>query len=135
MILRHYPLDQECNPTLSQQVHPSSCAASVAAECAGEQGKFWEFHDALFQRQSELGPALYDDVAKKLGIDLDRFHASIQSHRHAAQIQSDMSAGSALGAQGTPTFFINGKKLVGAQPLDRFKQVIDAELAAAVAKK
>ena len=66
---------------------------------------------------------------------MDRFHASIQSHRHAAQIQADMSAGSAVGAQGTPTFFINGKKLVGAQPVDAFKQVIDAELASAVAKK
>jgi len=115
--------------------HPNAMPAAEAAMAAHEQGKFWEFHDALFKRQGELGPALYDEVAKQLGLDMDRFHASIQSHRHAAQIQADMSAGSAVGAQGTPTFFINGKKLVGAQPVDAFKQVIDAELASAVAKK
>jgi protein-disulfide isomerase len=66
---------------------------------------------------------------------MNRFHASIEARKHAAHIQADMAAGNAVGAQGTPTFFINGKKLVGAQPLDAFKQLIDAELAAAVAKK
>jgi protein-disulfide isomerase len=115
--------------------HPNAMPAAEAAMAAHEQGKFWEFHDALFKKQEQLGPALYDEVAKQLGLDMDRFHASIQSHRNASQIQADMSAGSAVGAGGTPTFFINGKKLVGAQPLDAFKQVIDAELAAAVAKK
>jgi protein-disulfide isomerase len=115
--------------------HPNAMPAAEAAMAADEQGKFWEFHDALFKRQNELGPALYDDLAKQLGLDTNRFHASIEAHKHAAQIKADMAAGSALGADGTPTFFINGKKLVGALPLDSFKQVIDAELAAQVAKK
>jgi protein-disulfide isomerase len=74
-------------------------------------------------------------VAKQVGLDMDKFHASIQSHKRVAQIKADMAAGSAVGADGTPTFFINGKKLVGALPVDSFKQVIDAELAAQVAKK
>jgi protein-disulfide isomerase len=115
--------------------HPNAMPAAEAAMAAHEQGKFWEFHDALFKQQQKLGPELYDEVAKQLGLDLNRFHASIESHRNASIIQADMSAGSAVGAEGTPTFFINGKKLVGAQPLEAFKQVIDAELAAAVAKK
>jgi protein-disulfide isomerase len=115
--------------------HPNAMPAAEAAMAAHEQGKFWEFHDALFKKQGQLSPALYDEVAKQLGLDLDRFHASMQGHKHAAQIQADMSAGNAVGAEGTPTFFINGKKLVGAQPIDAFKQLIDAELAAAVAKK
>jgi protein-disulfide isomerase len=115
--------------------HPNAMPAAEAAMAADEQGKFWEFHDALFKRQNELGPALYDEVGKQLGLDLNRFHASIESHKHAAQIKADMAAGSSLGADGTPTFFINGKKLVGALPIDSFKQVIDAELAAQVAKK
>ena len=115
--------------------HPNAMPAAEAAMAAHEQGKFWEFHDELFKRQNELGPALYDDVAKKLGLDLKKFRASVESHRHAGQIQADMAAGTALGAGGTPTFFINGKKLVGAQPIDQFKQIIDAELAGAVAKK
>jgi protein-disulfide isomerase len=115
--------------------HPNAMPAAEAAMAANEQGKFWEFHDALFKRQNELGPALYDQVAKQLGLDMDRFHASLEAHKHASQIKADMAAGSALGADGTPTFFINGKKLVGAMPIDSFKQVIDAELAAQVAKK
>jgi protein-disulfide isomerase len=115
--------------------HQNAMPAAEAAMAAHEQGKFWEFHDELFKRQNELGPALYDDVAKKLGLDLNKFRASIESHRHTQQIQADMTAGTAVGAGGTPTFFINGKKLVGAQPLESFKQVIDAELAGAVAKK
>jgi protein-disulfide isomerase len=115
--------------------HPNAMPAAEAAMAADEQGKFWEFHDALFKRQNELGPALYDEVAKEVGLDMNRFHASVEAHKHAAQIKADMAAGSSLGAEGTPTFFINGKKLVGALPLDSFKQVIDAELAAQVAKK
>jgi len=115
--------------------HPNAMPAAEAAMAADEQGKFWEFHDALFKRQNELGPALYDEVAKQVGLDMNRFHASLEGHKHAAQIKADMAAGSALGADGTPTFFVNGKKLVGALPIDSFKQVIDAELAAQVAKK
>src|SRR5256885_1668793 len=115
--------------------HPNAMPAAEAAMAAGEQGKFWEFHDALFKQQNKLGPELYDEVAKEIGLDMSRFHASIEAHSHAAQIKADMAAGSALGADGTPTFFINGKKLVGALPVDSFRQVIDAELAAQVAKK
>jgi protein-disulfide isomerase len=115
--------------------HPNAMPAAEAAMAAHEQGKFWEFHDELFKRQEELSPALYESIATKLGLDLNKFRASIESHRHGAQIQADMAAGAALGAGGTPTFFINGKKLVGAQPIDQFKQIIDAELAGVVAKK
>jgi len=115
--------------------HPNAMPAAEAAMAAHEQGKFWEFHDALFKKQGQLGSELYDEVAGKLGLDLGKFHASIQGHKHAAQIQADMTAGAAVGAQGTPTFFINGKKLVGAQPIEAFRQIIDAELSGAVAKK
>ena len=115
--------------------HANAMPAAEAAMAAHEQGKFWEFHDALFKKQAELGPALYDEVARHLGLDMKRFQASIEGRKHASYIQADMTAGNAVGAQGTPTFFINGKKLVGAQPIDAFKQLIDAELAAAVARK
>jgi protein-disulfide isomerase len=115
--------------------HPNAMPAAEAAMAAHEQGKFWEFHDALFKKQGQLSPALYDEVARQLGLDMDRFHASIEGRKNTAHIQADMAAGNAVGAQGTPTFFINGKKLVGAQPIDAFKQMIDAELASAVARK
>jgi protein-disulfide isomerase len=115
--------------------HPNAMPAAEAAMAAGEQGKFWQMHDKLFQHQPELSPQLYDRLAKELGLNLDKFHASIEAHKHVAQIQEDMAAGSRVGASGTPTFFINGRKLVGAQPVEAFKQIIDSELAAAVAKK
>jgi protein-disulfide isomerase len=115
--------------------HPNAMPAAEAAMAAHEQGKFWEFHDALFKKQGQLSPQLYDEVARSLGLDLDRFHASIEARKNAAHIQADMAAGRAVGAEGTPTFFINGKKLVGAQPIEAFKQLIDSELASALAKK
>jgi protein-disulfide isomerase len=92
-------------------------------------------HDKLFEHQNELSPALYDSIAKEIGLDLSKFHASIEGHKAQAAIQADMAAGAQLGASGTPTFFINGRKLVGAMPFDSFKQIIDAELASKVAKK
>jgi protein-disulfide isomerase len=104
---------------------------------AFEQGndKFWAFHDKLFARQSELGPAVYEEIARQVGLDLDRFRASVESHKHAPAIQADMAAGSAAGADATPTFFVNGRKLVGGVPIEQFKAAIDAELSAQVANK
>ncbi len=115
--------------------HPNAMPAAEAAMAAGDQGKFWEMHDKLFENQQKLGPDLYDQLAKEIGLDLNKFHDSISSGKHKAEISADMAAGAAAGAGGTPTFFINGHKLVGAQPADAFKQVIDAELSHAVAKK
>jgi protein-disulfide isomerase len=115
--------------------HPNAMPAAEAAMAANEQGKFWEMHDKLFEKQASLSPEVYDSIAKEIGLDLNKFHASIEAHRNQAAIQADMAAGSAIGANGTPTFFINGHKLVGAMPFDSFKQVIDAELAAKVAHK
>jgi protein-disulfide isomerase len=117
--------------------HPNAMPAAEAAMAAYEQGndKFWAMHDKLFEHQSELSPALYDSIAKEIGLDLKKFHASIEGHKAQAAIQADMAAGAQLGANGTPTFFINGRKLVGAMPFDSFKQIIDAELASKVAKK
>jgi protein-disulfide isomerase len=115
--------------------HTNAMSAAEAAMAAAEQGKFWEMHDKLFARQNELSPALYDQLAKEVGLDMGKFHASIEGHRNQPLIQADMRAGTLLGASGTPTFFINGRKLVGAQPFESFKQVIDSELASAVAKK
>lgn len=117
--------------------HPNAMPAAEAAMAAYEQGddKFWAMHDKLFENQGQLSPAYYEQVAKEIGLDMARWKAAVEAHHGQQQIQSDMSAGNAVGANGTPTFFINGKKVVGAMPFDAFKQVIDAELAARVANK
>ncbi len=117
--------------------HPNAMPAAEAAMAAYEQGndKFWAMHDKLFENQGQLSPAYYERVAKEIGLDMGKWKASVEAHRAQAAIQADMNAGSALGANGTPTFFINGRKVVGAVPFESFKQVIDAELALKMAKK
>src|SRR5205814_7818351 len=111
--------------------HPNAMPAAEAAMAAYEQGndKFWAMHDKFFEKQGELSPSFYEQTAKDIGLDVGKWKSSVESHSQQSAIQSDMSAGSAVGAGGTPTFFINGKKLVGAMPFESFKQVIDAELA------
>ncbi len=115
--------------------HPNALPAAEAAMAAHEQGKFWEMHDKFFANQGALSPEFYEKTAKELGLDMGKFKASVEGHKNKGAIEADMAAGNAVGAGGTPTFFINGRKLVGAQPVDAFKSVIDAELAAQVAKK
>jgi protein-disulfide isomerase len=117
--------------------HPNAMPAAEAAMAAYEQGndKFWALHDKFFENQTALAPAFYETAAKDAGVDLSKWKSSVEGHRSQASILADMTAGSALGASGTPTFFINGHKLVGAMPFDSFKQVIDAELASKVAHK
>jgi protein-disulfide isomerase len=95
---------------------------------AYKQGKFWEMHDKLFSNQQALGETIYAQYAKEIGLDMAKFNADMSSPDIAAGIQKDMQQGSSLGANGTPTFFINGRGLVGAQPADQFKQIIDDEL-------
>jgi protein-disulfide isomerase len=117
--------------------HPNAMPAAEAAMAAYEQGndKFWAMHDKLFEQQAQLSPSLYEAAAKEIGLDMGKWKSAVEAHAQSAAIQADMNAGNAVGANGTPTFFINGKRLVGAMPFDSFKQVIDAELAAKVAKK
>ena len=117
--------------------HPNAMPAAEAAMAAYEQGndKFWAMHDKLYEKQADLSPALYEQTAREIGLDLGKWKSSVDSHAAQGAIQADMSAGNAVGANGTPTFFINGKKVVGALPFDSFKQVIDAELASKVAHK
>jgi len=110
--------------------HQNAMPAAEAAMAANAQGKFWEFHDKLFSDQQKLGTDAYDQYAKELGLNMDKFHAAITSHKYKKQIDEESAAGSKIGARGTPTYFINGKVMVGAQPFDAFKTAIDSALAA-----
>ncbi len=119
LVYRDYPLP----------FHSEAAPAAEAAECAHDQGKFWEYHDALFKNQQSLGSDLYTELAEELGLDVNEFKSCMESGKHKEEVQSDMSYGSQVGVSGTPTFFINGIKLVGAQPFQAFQQIIEAELA------
>ena len=110
-------------------MHPQARAAALAALAAGEQGKYWQMHTALFAHQKQLSDALYPQLAKELGLDTDRFDSDRKSGRLEAVLDRDLGLGQKLGVRGTPAFFINGRPIVGAQPQAQFATLIDAELA------
>jgi len=109
-------------------MHPSARPAARAAFAAGEQGKFWEYHDALFAHQDALDPASLELRAKELGLDLERFRRVMADPRTDAALEADEAEATRLGVTGTPTFFVNGRKLIGAQPLARFQAAVELGL-------
>ncbi len=111
--------------------HQNAQKAAEAAECAGEQGKYWEFHDYLFDHQDKLAVDDLKAAAKELGLDTGSFNQCLDSGAQEAEVLADMRAGEALGIKGTPMAFVNGKMVNGARPFETFKQLIDAELAKA----
>jgi len=111
---------------------PTSLLAAVAAECANEQNAFWLYHDLLFEFQDELSRERMLELARSIDLDMQRFSACLDNPAVEDEVKTDTAEGQRLGVLGTPTFFINGRVLVGAQPLDVFADVLDEELAATV---
>ena len=105
--------------------------AAEAAQCANEQNmkSFWKMHDAMFADQTKLGKDELIATAKKIGLKEADFKTCLESGKHKAIIDTDMAEGQKVGIKSTPTFFINGKLVSGAQPVDVFSEVIDEELA------
>jgi protein-disulfide isomerase len=108
--------------------HDKAALAAEAAMEAGDQGKFWEYHDKLFGNQQALAREDLEKYAKELGLNAGKFKAALDNNEHKSQIDADQQLARSLGASGTPSFFINGRSLRGAQPFDAFKAVIDEEL-------
>ncbi len=107
---------------------PDSLTAALAAECADDQGAFWEFHDRVYTDQN-LARDAFIQYATELELDVDTFTTCLDEQVHLQEVMADYDAGSATPMTGTPTFFINGRILIGAQPLDSFINAIDEELA------
>jgi len=111
--------------------HQNAKPAAEAAECAGEQGKFWEMHDVLFENYNVLSRAKYTTWAEEIGVgDIGAFDECVDSGEMSAEVDNDFNAGRAAGVTGTPSFFVNGQKISGAQPFSAFKAAVDAALAA-----
>ena len=110
-------------------IHPQAMPAAEASLCAGEQNAFWQYHEKLFENSASLSDDLYPALASDLGLDAASFESCLAERKYQDEIKADMQFAIGLGVQSTPTFFINGLALVGAQPLDVFQQVIDDELA------
>ena len=109
----------------------ASYEAALAAECAHDQDQFWAFHDLIFDNQQGLGRDLYLTWATDLEMDVDQFTTCYDEQTHRDEITADFTYGQGLGLTGTPTFFINGRVVSGAQPQEVFKSIIDEELASA----
>lgn len=109
-------------------IHPQAMQAHAAAEAAHRQGKFWEMHDRIFANQRDLSEATLERHAREIGLDMERFARDLDDARLKQRIESDLQQASKLGVTGTPSFFINGKYLSGAQPFPNFKRMIDAAI-------
>jgi protein-disulfide isomerase len=115
-------------------MHKQARPAAIAAEAAGEQGKFWEMHDKLFTNQRDLTEANFIAWARELKLDVKRFERDLASTTIADRVDAHQRQATALGARGTPAFFVNGRFLSGAQPVESFRALIDVEKAKAEAK-
>lgn len=125
LIYKHFPLS----------FHAMATPAANASECAAEQGKFWEMHDKIFQEQSKLGTGTVEFAVKDLkkwaaqiGLKAAQFNSCLDSKKYQSRVDGDTTYGGELQVSGTPTFFINGNRLVGAQPFASFQNLIDKEL-------
>lgn len=131
LVFRDFPI---------QSIHPNALPASVAAECANDQGKFREMHDILFEKQNEWNQlettealSLFSEYASSMQLDQKTFDSCLTSGKHIPEIQNDLNDGREYGVTGTPGFFVGNEKigfteLKGAQPFDSFKKIIDAQL-------
>jgi len=109
-------------------IHPQAFKAAEAGQCAREQGKFWEYHDRLFANQQALEPELLKKHAVDTGLDAAKFNACLDTAKYAERVQAQMGVGNQLGVSSTPSVFINGRMVSGAQPYETFTTIIDEEL-------
>ena len=123
LVFRDFPL---------MQIHPEALLAAMAVNCAGEQGKYWQYHDKVFREQYNRG----DDIirmkaadlkkwAKDIGVDQAKFDQCLDSEKFKNEVMKDKADGDAAGVQGTPTFFVNGRVMGGAQQYPEYKKLID----------
>lgn len=118
-VYRNFPLTS---------IHPEAFPSAVAALCAQDQASFWPYHEKLLS-SADLGEAVYIQYATDLGLDVAAFQECLSSGRHDTEIMKDSEYALSIGVGSTPTFYVNGYPVIGAYPLEYFKQVIDQELA------
>lgn len=118
MVFRDFPLN----------FHAAAVPAAEAAQCAGAQGQYWEYHDALFERQTELATLDYSALASELKLDRPLFEACIRERTFKDEVRADLLAGQALGVSGTPATFVNGTLVAGAYPFEEYQRIIESEL-------
>lgn len=115
VIWRHFPLTA---------IHAFAQPASEAAECAGEQGKFWQYHDGIYENTDGFTAQFFVTLGQTLGLNMDQFTSCLESGRYTQKVADDFELGQRLNVSGTPTFFINGEQIVGAIPFASIEPII-----------
>jgi len=118
LVFRQFPL----------AMHAEAQKAAEASLCANDQGKFWEFHDAMFKNQQALAVDQLKAKAVEMGMNAEQFNSCLDGSKHAAQVKKDFEEGSKAGVSGTPAMFVNGRFISGAVPFPEIAKVIDDEL-------
>jgi len=123
----HFPMHTACNPSgLKKDMHPRACAAAKAGVCAHAQGRFWPMHDTLFLNSAKLSDTEIAGYAADVGLDVGAFEACMADPATQTKVEQDALAAAGWGVKGTPTFFVNGRRLSGAQPVEALVAVVDA---------
>jgi protein-disulfide isomerase len=132
LVFRHFPLDSRCNTQMRHQLHQEACQAAAAAECAGSLGRFWEYHDLLFENQKALDRDSLFRYAREVELDIPTFRACLDDPATMDRIAVDVVAGAKLGIESTPTIFINGRRIQGSldRPYYDFALVIEKDAVA-----
>lgn len=115
-VYRHFPLES---------IHPYAKKAALASECAGEQGKFWEYMNGLFANQSKINDSYLKETAKNLKLDTGKFNKCLDDEKYLSKVNNDIAEGKRVGVTGTPASFINGKMIKGAESYDTIKGMIE----------
>ncbi len=123
-VFKQFPLDMTCNATINHTVHPGACAVAAASECVHRQGKFWPFHDVVFQDEGTYEVSRLAEDAAGLGLDRAQFDACMSSGQGMAAVQRDITEGQRLGVISTPTYFINGYRFSGLLPPHIFEEIV-----------
>lgn len=112
LVFKNLPLDTACNDEMMQQLHPFACRAAVVARCAGEQGEelFWKTHDALY-RATHLSEGTLEAAAREAGADVDELRACVEAGEALEDVKADVAVAHELGVTGTPTFYLNGRRV------------------------
>nr|MCK4930366.1 DsbA family protein [Nanoarchaeota archaeon] len=118
-VFKDYPLTK---------IHPNAYNASLSAECAKEQDKFWEYHEYLYEHNDKLEIQYLKEYARLMDLNTEQFNTCLETQKYKHEVEKDIQTAKLVGVTGTPTFFINGIKVIGAQPEETFIKIINKEL-------
>ncbi len=123
-VFKHYPLDSSCNDRVNRMVHPGACTVAAASECAHLQGKFWPFHDLLFEKGTQYPLNQLDADLQRLGVDMTQFRACMESGQGLEAVKRDIAEGAKANITSTPTYVMNGVPLAGGIQPQMFEEFV-----------